>query len=160
MSPQGSMTLRKMWVLILLGIVLGVFLISWRSMRITKLREDVRQSEARFLSLRNSFQAAQANGDSNRLQWYYAFREVEVEDHEAWRMAERKVDAELANLSNSLRRASERLAKSKAALNPLMAIDNARERKNGKLRVTILRGTNSEVLYLNTTNRVASPVKP
>jgi hypothetical protein len=44
-------------------------------------------------------------------------------------------------------------------LNPLMAIDNARDRKNGKLRVEIFRGTESEVVYLNTTSWVASPVQ-
>jgi hypothetical protein len=41
-------------------------------------------------------------------------------------------------------------------LNPLMAIDNERDRKNGKLRVEIVRGTKSEVMYLAATNWVAS----
>ncbi|MGD0650831.1 MAG: hypothetical protein ABSA97_06790 [Verrucomicrobiia bacterium] len=108
---------RKIWVLlILLGIVLGVFLLSLPAVRIIKLRGDVPHCEAVCLSLSNSLQAAQANGDWNRLQWYYAFREVEVEDAEAWRLASRKVDAELASLSNSLRLATDRLARRKAEL--------------------------------------------
>jgi hypothetical protein len=67
------------------------------------------------LSLSNSLQAAQANADWNRLQWYYAFRETEVEDAEAWRFAARQVDKEFRALSNSLRHATSRLAGLKAA---------------------------------------------
>jgi hypothetical protein len=87
--------------------------------RILRLRQDVRKCEEECLSLSNSLKAAQANGDWNRLQWYYAFREVEVDDAEAWRLASRKVDDELASRSNSLRIATDRLATRKAELKVL-----------------------------------------
>ena len=43
--------------------------------------------------------------------------------------------------------------------NPLMVIDNEKnlQNTNGKRRITVFRGTNSEVIYLNTTNKVTSP---
>ena len=44
----------------------------------------------------------QSNLNAERIQWYYAFREVEVEDELAWNMAVRKVDGEIATKSNAL----------------------------------------------------------
>ena len=38
----------------------------------------------------------QVNLDKERLQWYYAFREVEEPDDKAWELAVRKVDSAIA----------------------------------------------------------------
>jgi hypothetical protein len=51
----------------------------------------------------------QANLDEERLQWYYAFREVEEADDRAWEMAVRKADSEIAAKSNALANVKARL---------------------------------------------------
>ena len=50
----------------------------------------------------NSLEQIKANRDAELLEWYYAFREVEVPDEEAWRMAVRKMDKLIAEKSNAL----------------------------------------------------------
>ena len=112
---------RKKWLLLtLLGIVLTAgFMFRYAvssKQRIMRLRQDAQQYEAECLSLSNAVETARANVDWNRLQWYYAFREIEQADEDAWRMAVRKVDAEFAGLTNNLHRATDCLASRRAKL--------------------------------------------
>lgn len=111
------MAWRKTWIFLVGGIALAALFVFWRAdHRVARLREDVRRCEASCLSLSNSLVDAHTKLDWNRLQWYYAFREIEVEDHEAWRQACRKMDSEIASISNSLGLARERLASQKSKL--------------------------------------------
>ena len=110
------MAWRKTWIFLVVGIALAASFVFWRVGRVARLREDVRRCEASCLSLSNSLVDAHTKLDWNRLQWYYAFREIEVDDPEAWRQACRKMDSEMASTSNSLCREHERLAKLKSKL--------------------------------------------
>ena len=110
------MAVRKTWIFSVVGIALASSFVFWRVGHDARLREDVRRCEASCLSLSNSLVDVHTNLDWNRLQWYYAFREIEVEDHEAWRQACRKMDSEIAGVSNSLCHARERLASLKSKL--------------------------------------------
>ena len=115
------MVMARNWLLLmLLGIVLmtGFLLCPVLSskQRLLRLRQNMRQDAARCLALSNAVASAQANVDWNRLQWYYAFREVEVADEEAWRMAVRKVASEATSLSNAFHRATDDLAIRRAKL--------------------------------------------
>ncbi|MGD1019384.1 MAG: hypothetical protein ABSA12_08700 [Verrucomicrobiia bacterium] len=111
---------KRSMLLIALGVLLAALFVFRPAIsarrRILRLRKGVRETEEVCLSLSNSLAAAQANADWNRLQWYYAFREVEVDDAGAWQSASRKVDDELASLSNSMRVATDRLARRRAEL--------------------------------------------
>jgi len=118
------MVVRKKWlVVILFGIVLPTILCPLFSVkqRTIRLRKAVRQCEAECLLLSNAVETARANVDWNRLQWYYAFREIEQADEDAWRMAVRKVDAEFTSLSNNLQRATDCLASRRAKLAEMTA---------------------------------------
>ena len=112
---------RKTWIFSVVGIALASSFVFWRVGHDARLREDVRRCEASCLSLSNSLVDVHTNLDWNRLQWYYAFREIEQADEDAWRMAVRKVDAEFANLSNNLHRATDCLASRRARLAEMLA---------------------------------------
>jgi hypothetical protein len=81
--------------LILLG---GVWLFSRRLER-TSSRQSLEKKRA---ELTDELMRLQANLDEQRLQWYYAFREVEEADDKAWEMAICKVDSEITAKSNAL----------------------------------------------------------
>lgn len=61
-----------------------------------------RSLEKERAELTDELMRLQANLDEERLQWYYAFREVEEADDKAWEMAVRKVDSEITTKSNAL----------------------------------------------------------
>ena len=107
----------------LLGILLAVLfayrLVFFPQQRLVRVHERVRQEEAACLSLSNSVAAALANRDWQRMQCYFAFKEIEVGDQQAWEVACRQVDEDLTSLSNSLQRSVTRLAKRKAELEAL-----------------------------------------
>jgi hypothetical protein len=115
------MSLKKSGMLLTLLGILFAFLFVFRLLnsqeqQLRRLREGVRLDEAVFSALSNSFASACANRDRHRLQCYYAFKEIEVGDQQAWDVACRQVAEELAGLSNSLHLASIRLASRKAKL--------------------------------------------
>jgi len=110
------MVRQKIWILSVLGVALAASFLFWRDGRGARLQESCRKCEATCLSLSNSLAEQQEKLDWNRLEWYYAFREVEVEDHEAWRRACHKVDSVMSVTSNSLCIARERLGRLKASL--------------------------------------------
>ncbi|MGD0059969.1 MAG: hypothetical protein ABSD58_11175 [Verrucomicrobiia bacterium] len=68
-----------------------------------------RSLEKERAELTDELMRLQANLDEERLQWYYAFREVEEVDDRAWEMAVRKADSEIAAKSNALANVKARL---------------------------------------------------
>jgi hypothetical protein len=85
---------------LLVGFILlgGVWLFSRRPER-ARSRQSLEKKRA---DLTDELIRLRANLDEERLQWYYAFREVEEADDKAWEMAVRKVDSEIAAKSNAL----------------------------------------------------------
>jgi len=85
---------------LLLGVTFlcGVWLFT-RGLEQARSRQSLEKERA---ELTDELVRLQAHLDEERLQWYYAFREVEEADDRAWGMAVRKVDSEIAAKSNAL----------------------------------------------------------
>jgi hypothetical protein len=65
--------------------------------------------EKKRAELTDELMRLQTHLNEERLQWYYAFREVEEADARAWEMAVRKVDSEIAATSNALAKVNSHL---------------------------------------------------
>jgi hypothetical protein len=86
------------------GLLLAFALLGgiWLTTRGLKRARSRRTLEKERAELTDDLLRLQTNLDEERLQWYYAFREVEEADDKAWEMAVRKVDSEIAAKSNAL----------------------------------------------------------
>lgn len=114
------MVSKKVWIsalaLLLAGCFLAFLTIRTPARRLATLRDEIQQSEATCLSLSNVVEKARSNRDWNTLQWYYAFKETETPDEEAWRLANVKVENELLALATELQHTAKRLVSLKAKL--------------------------------------------
>jgi hypothetical protein len=71
----------------------------WQN-RVNVLRQEVQRCEAERLVAQKSLDDKQRSRDWDTLDAYYEFREVEMDDQEAWRRAAKQIGDTLAGLSN------------------------------------------------------------
>ena len=86
------------------GLLLALILLSgvWLFTRRLERARSRQLLEKERAELTDELMQLQTHLNEERLQWYYAFREVEEADARAWEMAVRKVDSEIAAKSNAL----------------------------------------------------------
>jgi hypothetical protein len=114
--------LRKPWLSLPLGIVAVLFALwlvnmahrklqpeaDWQR-RVDHLRHEVELCEAKQLAAQKALGEKQGSRNRDVLDAYYAFREVEMQDQEAWNLAAKQVDGNLTALSNKAAAATSRL---------------------------------------------------
>ena len=95
----------RVGLLLALTLLSGVWLFT-RGLERARARQLLEKERA---ELTDELMRLQTHLNEERLQWYYAFREVEEADGRAWEMAVRKVDGEIAAKSNALARVNSHL---------------------------------------------------
>jgi hypothetical protein len=83
---------------------------------ITHLQREMRRYEAQQIAFQKALDDKQLSRNQDTLDAYYAFREVEVEDQEAWRLATRKIEGNIAVLSNQVVKVVGQLTKLRSEL--------------------------------------------
>ena len=101
----------RVGLLLALILLIGVWLFT-RGFERARSRQLLEKERA---ELTDELMRLQTHLNEERLQWYYAFREVEEVDARAWEMAVRKVDSEIAAKSNALARINANLGRMGAA---------------------------------------------
>jgi len=88
----------RVGLLLALTLLSGVWLFT-RGLERVRSRQSLEKERA---ELTDELMRLQTHLDKERLQWHYAFREVEEADARAWEIAVRKVDSEITAKSNAL----------------------------------------------------------
>jgi hypothetical protein len=107
------MAAKKRWPLFLLviAVVSSTFWLAVRAhresqphdywqTRVNTLRREAQVCEVERLAAKKSLDDKQNSRDWDTLDAYYEFREVEMDDQEAWRRAAKQIGNNLAGLSN------------------------------------------------------------
>ena len=77
---------------------------------------NVDAQKAKCSSLQQLIEIAGETGNQSKVNEYYAMREVEVPDNEAWNKAEKKVESGMSTISNDLVKCQAKLQKKEQEL--------------------------------------------